>query len=45
MYQNAIYICIDKENCLFSVKQGWCQQKQGVYHKIHIFLGSSLGKV
>ena len=47
MYQNAIYICISWYNkiCWFPVKKCWYQQNSRVCHVIHIFFGSSLGKV
>ena len=47
MYQNATYICISWYNkiCWFPVKNADVSRTQGVCHVIHIFFGSSLGKV
>ena len=47
MYQNTIYICLlDIEKFAdFQWKTANVSRPQWVYHVIHIFFGSSLGKV
>ena len=47
IYQNAAYICISwySKICRFPVKNADASRTQGVCHVIHIFFGSSLGKV
>ena len=47
MYQNGIYVVISWYNkiCWFPVKNAVVSIMQGACHVIHIFFGSSLGKI
>ena len=47
MYQNAIYICIldVAKFADFRLKNADVNRTLGVYQVIHIFFGSSLGKI